>query len=465
MPRNLATVKGTLRAPGAVLLVSCYELGHQPAGLAVPLAFLERAGFAPATVDLAVERLDETRARQARLVVIAVPMHTALRIGVRAARQIRELNPAAIICFHGLYAVLNREFLLEGVADVGLGGESEEELVALAERLDRGEPPGAGAPVHLRRLAFPVPSRRQLPPLHRYAALEQGGERRVAGAVEASRGCLHHCLHCPIPPVYGGRFFVVPPEVVLEDIRRQVALGARHVTFADPDFLNGPVHSLRIVAAMHAEFPDLTFDFTAKVEHLLRHQRRLPELAAAGCAFVVTAVESLSDVVLAQLDKGHTRSDVQRVLEAMRAAGITLRPSFLPFTPWTTLDDYVQMVDWLIAEDLVDCVEPVQLAIRLLVPPGSALLDRPDMQPFLKELDAEAFTWRWEHPDPRMERLFRTVSEIVHWANHTRESTVKTFRKVRDAAYELAGSRPVEALATHAEHRPVAPRLTEPWFC
>lgn len=404
-------------------------------------------------------------ARQARLVAISVPMHTALRIGVPAARQIRELNPAAIICFHGLYAVLNRQFLLESVADVVLGGESDEELVALAERLDRGEPLDAAPPVHLRRLAFPVPSRRGLPPLHRYAALELGGERRVAGAVEASRGCLHHCLHCPIPPVYGGRFFVVPPEVVLEDIRRQVALGARHITFADPDFLNGPGHSLKIVAAMHAEFPDLTFDLTAKVEHLLRHQRRLPEFAAAGCAFVVTAVESLSDQVLAQLDKGHTRSDVQRVLEATRAAGITLRPSFLPFTPWTTLDDYVELVDWLLAEALLDCVEPVQLAIRLLVPPGSALLTRPGMQPYLRELDAAAFTWRWEHPDPRMERLFRTVSEIVHRANHTRESTATTFRKVREAVYELTGSRPVEALATHAERRPVAPRLTEPWFC
>ncbi len=455
----------SLRAPGAVLLVSCYELGHQPIGLASPAAFLERAGFAPGMLDLSVERLDGALVRRAGLVAISVPMHTALRIGVAAARQIREMHPAAAICFHGLYAVLNRAFLLDGVADTVLGGESEEELVALAERLDRGEPPGAGPPVEVRRLAYPVPSRRALPPLHRYAALEQGGERRVAGVVEASRGCRHKCLHCPIPPVYGGRFFVVPAATVLEDIRRQVALGARHITFADPDFLNGPGHSLKIVAAMHEELPDLTFDFTAKVEHLLRHRRRLPELAAAGCAFAVTAVESLSDVVLAKLDKGHTRADVSLALEAMRAAGITLRPSFLPFTPWTTLDDYVELVDWLTAKDLVDCVEPVQLAIRLLIPPGSALLGRPDIQPFLKALDTEAFTWRWEHPDPRMESLYRTVSEIVHWANHTREGAANTFRKVRDAAHEAAGARPAEALATHAERRPVAPRLTEPWFC
>jgi len=454
-----------LRESGAILLLSCYELGHQPLALATAAAFLERAGFQPDAVDLAVQQLDAERVARASLVAVSVPMHTALRIGVHAAEQVRRWNPAATICFFGLYAVLNHSYLLEHGADVVLGGECEDALVDLVRSLERGERPEAlPAPV-LTRLDFPVPSRHGLPPLRAYAAFERDGERRLAGAVEASRGCLHECLHCPIPPLYGGRFFVVPRAVVLEDVRGQVAAGARHITFADPDFLNGPGHSLAVVRAMHGEFPDLTFDFTAKVEHLLRHERSLPELAAAGCAFVVTAAESLSDVVLEKLDKGHTRADLERALDAVRDAGITPRPSFLPFTPWTTLDDYVTLVDWLIAEDLTDCVEPVQLAIRLLVPPGSALLGRPDIRPFLKDLDAAAFTWRWEHPDARMERLYATVSEIVHWANHARESPARTFRKVRDAAYAAAGRRPEAARATHAERRPVAPRLTEPWFC
>lgn len=460
---------GPLRAPGAILLVSCYELGHQPLGLAFPLAFLERAGFAPAAADLAVQRLDPAAVRAARLVAISVPMHTALRIGVEAARQVRALNPAATICCYGLYAHLNREHLLAGPGDVALGGESEAALIALAEAMDRGDDPRTAVPsgAHLAKLAFPVPARDRLPSLERYAAFETDGERRPAAAVEASRGCLHLCRHCPIPPVYGGRFFVVPADVVLEDIRRVVALGARHITFADPDFLNGPGHALRIVTAMHEEHPALTFDFTAKVEHLLRHRDLLPRLAAAGCAFIVTAAESLSDRVLASLDKGHTAADLAAVLHAVRAAGITLRPSWLPFTPWATLEDYVEWLAWLEAEDLVSCVEPVQLAIRLLIPPGSDLLARPDVQPYLRGLDAEGFTWRWEHPDPRMDRLHRTVSEIVHWGNHTRESGAKTFAKVRAAARELSPgtARPEAATATLAERRPIPPRLTEPWFC
>jgi radical SAM superfamily enzyme YgiQ (UPF0313 family) len=453
-----------LREPGAILLVSCYELGHQPHGLAFPMAFLERQGFAPGALDLAVEPLDEAKAQRARLVAISVPMHTALRIGVHAAERIRTLNPGAAICFFGLYAVLNRDWLLERCADAVLGGESEEQLVALALGLERGERP-VSPPAHVGRLDFPVPSRSGLPALTRYAAFERDGERRVAGAVEASRGCLHECLHCPIPPVYGGRFFVVPHAAVLEDVRRQVAAGARHITFTDPDFLNGPRHAARVVEAAHAEFPDLSFDFTAKIEHLLAHRDLLPGFAAAGCAFVVSAVESLSDLVLRHLDKGHTRADVQAALEITRAAGIALRPSLLPFTPWTTLDDYVELVEWVAREGLVESVDAVQWAIRLLVPPGSALLARPEIRPFLGALDRENFAWSWMHPDPAMERLHREVGRIVHEANHAGERAALSFERVRAAAHAAAGLRPAEASATHAERRPVAPRLTEPWFC
>ena len=454
----------TLREPGDLLLASCYEVGHPPAGLASSLAFLERAGFRPCALDLAVELLDAERVRRARLVAISVPMHTALRIGVRAAERVRALNPTATICFFGLYAVLNRDHLLARGADAVLGGECEEQLVELARSLEQGGRP-ASPPPHIGRLDFPVPNRSALPALERYAAFEKDGERRVAGAVEASRGCLHQCLHCPIPPVYGGRFFVVPPDVVLEDVRRQVSAGARHISFTDPDFLNGPRHALRIAEAMHAALPDLTFDFTAKIEHLLRHRDLLPRFAAAGCAFVISAVESLSDRVLRNLAKGHTRADAEAALQATRSAGIALRPSLLPFTPWTTPDDYLELVEWVAREELVECVEPVQWAIRLLVPPGSALLERPEIRPFLGRLEPENFAWTWTHPDPAMERLHGVVSGIVRDANRTGERAAITFRKVRAAAREAAGCPPAEASATHAERRPVAPRLTEPWFC
>src|SRR5262249_21184093 len=157
--------------------------------------------------------------------------------------------------------------------------------------------------------------------------------------------------------------------------RAQVTAGARHITFGDPDFLNGPGHSLAIVRGLHAEFPEVTFDATIKVEHILERRAVFPELAALGCAFVVSAVESLSPPVLRRLRKGHTRADVVEALRILEGAGILMQPTFVAFTPWTTARDYLEVLDFVAAHGLVEQVAPVQYSIRLLVPPGSALLD------------------------------------------------------------------------------------------
>ena len=460
----------TLREPGSILLISCYELGHQPLGVALPLGFLERAGFAPAAVDIAVEDLDPAGMQQAAFVGISVPMHTALRLGVRLAEGIRRIAPDCHICFYGLYAALNSEYLLEHGADACIGGEYEGPLVALVESIERGsQEPIDGVirndqralPV-LEKLDFAVPSRAALPPLDAYARLEQDGDCRVAGYVEASRGCRHLCTHCPIPPVYNGRFFVLPQQVVLEDIRRQVTAGATHITFGDPDFLNGPQHALRVVTAMHAEFPELTFDFTAKVEHLISRGQNLPEFAACGCLFVITAVESLSDRVLTILDKQHTPQDVSDALRIVHEAGIAIRPTWVSFTPWTTSADFAQILDFVESHGLIDHIDPVQYSIRLLVPPGSWVADHPQMLPHRSALDEAAFTYRWAHPDPEMDRLQTAVARLVEDAAQSEEDPATTFYRIK----ALADPDTAECVPpTLVENRKRAPRLTESWFC
>jgi radical SAM superfamily enzyme YgiQ (UPF0313 family) len=462
-----------MKAPGDVLLVACYELGHQPLAVAWPAAFLEQRGYAPAVMDVSVEPFDAERAARAKLVAISVPMHTALRLGLMVADRVRTVNPGAHICFYGLYGGLNADHLLAGPADSVIAGESESVLVDLADALGAGEVgavaglarPGAPVRPQLAKLVFPVPSRAALPSIKEYAHLERDGQMELAGYVEASRGCKHHCRHCPIPPVYGGRFFVVPAEIVLADVRQQVEAGATHVTFGDPDFLNGPRHALAVARALHAEFPALTFDITAKVEHLLAHRALLPELAGLGCLFVVTAVESLSDTVLGHLDKGHTRADVFALLPAIRAAGIALRPTWVPFTPWTTLDDYRQILEFVEREALVDAVDPVQYGIRLLVPPGSLLVDLPALQPYLGPLDPEALSHRWYHPDARMDELQHQVAGLVAAATDRKEDTLVTFEAVTRRADALAGAAERPARVAPAAGRRRQPRLTEAWFC
>ena len=272
--------------------------------------------------------------------------------------------------------------------------------------------PDGTAPVP--KLHFIAPDRSGLLPLGRYATVHLGdGTSRLVGYTEASRGCRHLCRHCPIVPVYNGQFRVVQQDVVLADIDAQVAAGARHITFGDPDFFNGPTHAVRIVQALHAAHPGLSYDVTIKVEHLLNHRDLLPVLAGTGCLYITSAVESIDDRVLAILEKGHSRQDFVDAVALCRDAGVMLVPTFVAFHPWMTLADYCDLLQTIAALDLVEHVAPIQLAIRLLVPAGSRLLELPAVRSLVGPFDGNTLTYRWTHPDPRVDALQHDVSAIV----------------------------------------------------
>lgn len=464
-----------MRAPGEILLISCYELGHQPLHLASLQTLLVQAGYSPISVDTAVEALSDETVVRARFVALCVPMHTALRVGEALARRVRTLNPDAFLCLYGLYALLNAHYLLEQIADAVIGGEYEEPLLALVRALeDEPRPTVPGVSTRwqnsgpwMRRAPSVSPQRAHLPPLTCYAYLQIGGERKLVGYSETTRGCKHTCLHCPITPIYAGRFFAVPVQTVLADIRAQVAQGAQHITFGDPDFFNGPTHALRITRALHQEFPSLTFDATIKIAHLLKHRQLLTEIRALGCAFVVSAVESLNDQVLTQLAKGHSSVDVAEAFTLMARVGIPLRPSLLPFSPWETLESYLELLTFIEEHQLIEHVDPVHLSIRLLIPPGSALLDVPGQKSWLGPLDAAAYTYRWQHPDPRMDILQEQVAELVKQAHTRDQDAVETFFQIKALAQSASGQQIHTAVHACAQYgrRAVIPHLSEAWFC
>ncbi|HKN92322.1 MAG TPA: CUAEP/CCAEP-tail radical SAM protein [Acidimicrobiia bacterium] len=447
-----------------VLLVSTYELGHQPINLAAPAAALAAAGHEVRTLDTSVEPWSGELVAWADAVAFSVPMHTAMRLALRAAAAVRAARPELPICLYGLYATVSRGLTLGSLADHAIAGEYEPELVAWVGGLADPTAVSPRAVVDLgRHRPAAVPDRGGLPGLERYARLAVGGEERPAGYVEASRGCVHRCRHCPVPVVYDGRLRIVPEGVVLADVEALVEAGARHLTFGDPDFLNGPHHSLRVVAAVHKHWPELTFDCTTKVEHILRHEGLWPELAEAGCLFVVSAFESVNDDILAVLDKGHTTAEAAAAVALLRRHGIEIRPSFLPFTPWTTLDDVADVVDFAAALDLVPNVDPVQYTIRLLVPEGSLLEPILRGEGRLGPYDAERLSWSWQNPEPAVDALQRRLAALVEGAQAGGEPIGRIFEQIRAAVFAAAGrSGPLEAVLDDGEGRP---RLTEPWFC
>jgi len=436
--------------------------------LASPAAWLRKRGHNIAVLDLARQSLDETAIGGAGLIAIYLPMHTATRLAAQLIPQLRKQNPGAHLCCYGLYAPMNVKYLRAlGVSTI-LGGEFEEGLVNLAEHLatdGNSIAQTSESMISMDRLQFEVPDRSGMPAMEKYAHLIIPGDGfRIVGSTEASRGCKHLCRHCPIVPVYKGVFRIVSREVVLEDVRRQVAAGAQHITFGDPDFFNGIRHAMELVEAFHQEFPAVTYDVTIKIEHLLKYKEHLPVLRDTGCLFVISAVESVDDAVLDFLDKGHTREDFLRVIKTFRELGMTLHPTFVPFTPWTTVEGYLDLLRVIAEQGVVENVAPIQLGIRLLIPEGSRMLELEDVRRRIAPFDPQSLAYPWKSADPRLDALSETVQEIAAAAERQKESRSATFERIWKAAHSAAGL-PAPQLNLSAGPQAGVPFLSEPWYC
>lgn len=451
-----------------VVLISTYEMGRQPFGLASPAAWLGKAGATVRCLDLSIDSLDAEAIGQAHLVGFYVPMHMGTRMAVPVIEQVRRLNPQTHLCAYGLYAPVSADYLRGLGVNTVLGGEFETGLVNLARRLAEANNGSQPEPlISLARQDFLRPDRSLLPKLNQYARLiTENGPPRLAGYTEASRGCKHTCRHCPIVPVYQGRFRIVQREIVLADIRQQVGAGAQHITFGDPDFFNGPGHAIPLVRALHREFPDLTYDVTIKVEHLLKQANHLPTLKQTGCLFVTSAVESFDGRILEIFDKQHTRADFEAALKLCREMDLLLTPTFVAFTPWTTLAGYRHCLRELVRLELVDQVSPIQCAIRLLIPPGSKLLELPEVRQIIGPLDEAKLSYFWRNPDPQVDALQADLEYLVQRCAAQGVPRQEVFRRIWQRAFvevgDAAGNVPFPDLPPASGF---VPHLTEPWYC
>src|SRR6266436_4761166 len=441
-----------------IVLISTYELGRQPFGLVSPAAWLRKRGHAVTCFDLTRQELDARAVGSAELVAIYLPMHTATRLACKLIPSLREQNGGAHICCYGLYAPMNAEYLESlGVGTI-LGGEFEGGLVRLAEqlaatrsrhgeaaRVENGKKaPGPEKPqgyedsalryrdrdalkripttrvasqtepmISLERLKLEVPDRTGLAPIAKYAHLIVPGDGyRLMGSTESSRGCKHLCRHCPIVPVYNGVFRIVEREVVLADLRQQ--------------------------------------------------EQHLARLRDTGCLFVISAVESVNEEILERLDKGHTREDFLYVARKFRELGMTLHPTFVPFTPWTTMEGYLELLRVLAAAELIGNVAPIQLGIRLLIPKGSRLLELEEVRRGVGAFDAESLVYPWRNTDARVDALSDTVQSIAAEADRKKESRVAAFARIWESAHAAAGVVAPELRVTEGCG---VPFLSEPWYC
>lgn len=441
-----------------ILAISTYELGHQPLVLANLASAFELAGLPYRLIDNSVANCtflvkDDFALSNGSLpshIVISMPMHTATQLGKTVAKRARVMFGSSIkLIAYGLYAevaIADGDLFDAAVPD----GDPNSILKLLGVRTGRNSTRGE------------VPNRESLPGIQNYAHFIASNSKKLVGYVETTVGCAHSCRHCPVPVVFGGTFRSIPAKTVLIEIDDLYAEGARHITFGDPDFLNGPAHALRIVRAMHQNHPDLTFDATVKVEHVLEQQGIWDEMAEMGLRFIVSAFEHTSDLILDKLQKGHSKLDMVQALSILRAAGIEVRPSLLPFTPWTQSTDLIELLDFIFEQDLAGSIDPVQLSIRLLLPLGSLVLEDPDVS--IGPWDPSMLSFSWVSLDPLVDQLQRQFAAMAEEAELSEADPRLTFALMRDAAYSHFGLKPVPLTSPIAEPRD-RPRLSESWFC
>jgi radical SAM superfamily enzyme YgiQ (UPF0313 family) len=447
-----------------ILLISPYDLGRQPFALAQTYSWLKDDGFHVDCLDLSVQKLDEALLEQAGLIGLYLGMHTATRIALKALVKINRHAPDATLFSFGLYAPLNQDILKQHRVSYFFGGESEPDILQLAQllsgRIDTGP---NNTVVNTQKIAFKLPDRNSLPPLSTYAKLiEENGEQKNLGFIETSRGCKYVCRHCPVTPVYEGKFRIVPFDIVMQDIAQQVAMGAEHISFGDPDFFNGPTHAKKIILAMHEQFPQLSFDATIKIEHVLKHADLLPSLKETGCLFITCAVESFNDDILLKLDKGHSREDTFKAVELLRQSALIISPTFVPFSPWTSLEDYRALLQDIVALDLINEVAPIQLAIRLLIPNGSYLLKLDGFKALIGDFDPDTLGYQWRHTHPAVDELQLRIMSLVEKADIEGKTRHQTFTEIWHAAHHALNIKAAELAIGQTKQ---VPHLSEAWYC
>ncbi|MBO2537224.1 arsinothricin biosynthesis radical SAM protein ArsL [Rummeliibacillus suwonensis] len=403
-----------------ILLISNFEGGFQPNTVATAATPLIKAGFNVSILDTYVEGIVEEKFINQDLVAIAVPLFDAVSAGVEISKRVYQINPRAHITFFGQHATINANRLAGKYSDSCICGEWEQPLTLLAKHISgehQEELPGVlfaenalkgeTIPPYMSRNHLDLPSRHLLPPLYKYPQKQINKilqSEAVVGSTEIARGCHHKCLYCSVFAAYGGKVILVPEDIVLEDVRSLVKGGMTHLTFIDADFFNAKYHGIKILRKLHQEFPQLTYDFTTRIDHILENKDTLQEMKKLGVKFITSALEFPSEEVLDAVAKDTSVADIEEAITYLREIGIQLNPTFIMFNPWSKLEDLTTFRTFVEDNELGKIIDPIQYETRLYLYKGSPLLSKESIKAL--ELKEYEFYYDWKHPDSRLDELY-----------------------------------------------------------
>ena len=409
-----------------VALISTFEGGFQPVSLATSAGILKENHIDFTVLDTYVDGFDPDKFHTQEFVGISVPLFDSLMSGISAARKIRAVNKKAHICFFGQYAMLNMKRLVPDEADSCIYGEWEEQLPALINFLgDSGINGSDPLPDNLKSVYicgrsapakgyFPVRRknirilRDNLPPLHKYPQQQIDklvGRKTVSGATEIVRGCHHKCLYCSVYAAYDGRSIPFKSDHVFEDVKNLVNFGMNHLTFLDADFFSLGKYGGSILKNLNKLYPDLTFDFTTRVDHILENAEFFKELANCNLSFVTTALEFPGEQVLNAVGKNISIDQIETAIRLLRSLNIEINPTFIMFNPWMKMSDVIHFKKFVDRNNLEKTIDPIQYETRLHLYKSSPLLKSPALKGI--ELEEKEFHYEWKHPDPAVDELYK----------------------------------------------------------
>lgn len=426
-----------------ILLLSFYDLGKQPKIISELYQKLDNGENQIDIVDYSIEDKDITLSEYDALGVYA-SMHTA---SVLAEEFLRDKTLPTKLFVFGLYAHVFSEMYPNFNSIHSLDSDDLDNLLDLKLNTDYS-------------FKHSVPDRTILPSITDYSHIVDGSNNLVAGSVETTYGCKHECTHCPVPIEFNGSFKTFGIEKITQDVANQVEAGAKHISFNDPDFFNGPKHALKILELLNTQHPDITYDSTIKVEHILKYPEYFRELKDLNMLFVISAFETTNDLVLEILKKNHTYKDLRDAVEVSIKNNIDIRPTWMPFSPWTEIDDLTNIITLIEDYKLRETVDPIQLTIKLLIPKNSLILNRPEIKEYLLDYDPASFSYSWNYKNTALDNIQNELFTYV-----LQNESADEYRQYLGLVKILEKHSGKSLLSTEKYNQRVVPKLSETWFC
>ena len=426
-----------------ILLTSFYDLGKQPKIIA---EIVDRYNSSEIDFDFFDFSVEDQNIDLENYDVLGIyaPMHTATILSIEYIKD--KKLPNKMFTF-GLYGSVLEDFnsSIRYIKDI----ESDELALFLEINDD-----------HQFSLKNNIPNRQIFPDISNYAHLVDGSNNLIAGSVETTYGCKHSCTHCPVPISFNGSFKTYSLEKIVSDVENQVKQGAKHISFNDPDFFNGPIHALKILESLNEKFPSITYDSTIKVEHIIKYKKYFKELSSLNMVFVISAFETTNDLVLSILEKNHTSHDLNNSIEISQDFGIDIRPTWMPFSPWTELNDLSNIVKLIEKYELRETVDPIQLTIKLLIPKHSLIIKKPEINKYLGNYEKNSLSFKWEYENNDVEKLQSSLFDFI--LNNSELDEHKQYLGMVNIIEKCTDTK----LLTNSSYDfKNVPKLSETWFC